>query len=137
MTSIVSWLYAMTALFSLGDGGELNRAPDTRGCREKYEGLKLLERSVISWKGTGKYELTGFLFPSFIDSRSDNILSRNYHPRIKYVYSLLIHCEITASLYTSSSVLFIINVFSFLNVTQFRRPVLAYLGQHDVTVFTL
>lgn len=46
------------------------------GVSYKGEGLKLVERSVISWGGTGKYELAEFLFPSFIDTHSNSIFYR-------------------------------------------------------------
>ena len=104
------------------------------GVSREVRGVEIAGKERNFLRGTGKHELAEFLFPSFIDSHSDNIFYReNIVPRVKYVYSLLIHCEITPSLRILPLPSFLlINVFSFLNVTQFQYAISVYSGQHDV-----
>lgn len=72
--------YTMTVLFSLAT--IRSSRMDARWVSNTVEGqggveIGRKERNFL--RGTGKYELTEFLFPSFIDSPlSDNILSRKY-----------------------------------------------------------
>lgn len=94
LTSIVSRIFAMTALFSLATL-LLNRLPDTRGVAGG-RGFEIGRKERNFLRGTGKYELTEFLFPSFIDSHSGQYFIEKISSRVKYVYPLLIHTEITA-----------------------------------------